>query len=88
MKLTRKKLDAGAYHLVDPAGRVVARIDRTGEYGRDNYPWDWHLFGKLNWAWPRKDGREAPVTGTAETLKDCIEIIEYRVNAYGLIEGK
>lgn len=80
MKLKRKKIGDRQYLLIDTAtGKDVAIAAQTGEHGRDNYPWDWYLVGKLDFEDPA--GRP---TGVADALKVCIETIESRAKQYGL----
>ena len=72
LKLKRKKIGDRSYQLVDAAtGEVIALAAQTGEHGRDNYPWEWHMFEH------RIFGRLSASTGRAEeSLKRCVESIE------------
>jgi len=40
--LTKKKVAASHYEFFDGETKV-ATVVRTGEHGRDNYPWDWYF---------------------------------------------
>lgn len=77
MKLTRKKLKAGAYNLTDESGTVIARADLTGSH-LDDYPWTWYLVGELDF--PPKVAN----TGSEDSLKACVDIVQSRANHYGL----
>lgn len=37
-----KRAEAGEYTAMDAGGNAIGRVVRTGEPGRDDYPWDWH----------------------------------------------
>jgi len=82
MKLKRKKVGDRSYELVDTVtGKVIATAAQTGEHGRDNYPWDWHLsddmiFGKLG----------VRTGHSAESLKDIVSIVESGSDQYGLLK--
>ena len=79
MKLKRKKIGDRQYNLVDEAGRVIATAAQTGEHGRDNYPWEWHLLDD------RIFGMLGLSTGKSEdSLKNCVDFVEANGTAYGL----
>lgn len=78
-RLHRRKVTAGSYELHDDDGRLIARADRTGEPGRDNYPWEWTLADGLQWA-----GTLSRVGGTAETLTECMDTVGSRLKQYGV----
>lgn len=95
MKLKRKKIGDRSYQLVDTAtGEGIALASQTGEHGRDNYPWEWHLvgdgiFGRLN----------ASSGKSEESLRNCVDYIESearngilrpvgRVSGYDIKEGQ
>lgn len=82
MKLKRKKIGDRSYLLVDAkTGAGIALAAQTGEHGRDNYPWEWHLIGEAIF------GRLDIRTGhSVESLRDAVDIIETGINNYGLFK--
>lgn len=82
MKLKRKKIGDRNYNLVDTAtGQVIANVVMTGEYSRDDYPWDWHLtdgkiFGRLN----------ASTGSSAESLGSVVDSVESEATSSGLLK--
>lgn len=79
MKLKRKKVGDRSYDLINTAtGEVIANASQTGEHGRDNYPWSWHLTGD------RTFGRlQAATVRSEESLKACVGYIESEATGYG-----
>lgn len=43
MTITRKRIKAGEYRLLDMYGNTIAAIDKTGVDGRDTYPWSFYF---------------------------------------------
>lgn len=84
MKLTRKKIEPMSYYLVDEQGRRVARADKTGEDGRDNYPWSWALQTGVEWATEPKSGQSLRVTGVEESLKAIVSSLQWQADHYGI----
>jgi hypothetical protein len=82
MKLKRKKIGDRNYQLVDAkTGTVVALAAKTGEHGRDNYPWEWHLFENAIF------GRLNASTGRSEdSLRDCVDYIESEATSSGILK--
>ena len=80
MKLKRKKIGDRSYLLVDTVtGREIAQASQTGEHGRDNYPWEWHLLGE------GISGRLNASSGRSEeSLRSCVDYIEAEISNYGL----
>lgn len=83
MKLKRKKVGDRSYQLVDArTGTVIAIASQTGEHGRDNYPWSWHLTDD------RMLGRLDASAGKSEdSLRNCVDYIESGINQYGLYKS-
>ena len=81
IKLKRKKIGDRSYQLVDAkTGEVIALAAQTGEHGRDNYPWEWHMaddkiFAKLS----------ASTGQSADALKTCVDYVESFANAHGIL---
>jgi hypothetical protein len=82
MKLKRKKIGDRSYRLIDTAtGREIATAAQTGEHGRDNYPWEWHMAGG------RIFGRLSASTGRSEeSLKRCVESIETEAQKSSILD--
>jgi hypothetical protein len=85
VKLRREKIKPMSYYLVHPdpsIGRIV-RVDKTGETGRDTYPWDWYMLHGLDWV---TRGRRYTVRsmGNDESLKAIVETVETLLNYEGL----
>lgn len=80
MKLKRKKIGDRNYALINVStGEYVANAAQTGEHGRDNYPWSWHLLGE------RIFGRLAASTGKSEdSLKNCVDWVESEATSSGI----
>ncbi len=82
MKLKRKKVGDHSYDLVDTAtGTAIARVSKTGEDGRDNYPWSWELADDIK-------GFGDPgirTTGVTESLKNAVDFIETTTNMVTLV---
>ena len=64
--LTRRRVGSSEYDLISSEGRVVAHVARTGEYGRDPYPWDW-------WLAENRESRNGRVNGVTDSLRDAVE---------------
>lgn len=82
MKLKRKKIGDRNYNLIDvETGEAVANCVQTGEHGRDNYPWDWHLLDE------RIFGRLDATTGTSDdAMKNVVDIIETEATLNGILK--
>lgn len=81
MKLKRKKIGDRSYQLVDAStGEVIALAAQTGEQGRDNYPWEWHLESGLIF-----DSLRTSTGKSEESLKNCVEYIESQANRLGIL---
>lgn len=78
--MKRKKIYTGHYQLIDDAGQEVAIASKTGTH-LDDYPWEWYLVDGLQFAEVTK------ATGVAESLKECIDVVDSRIKQYGLKEG-
>lgn len=80
IQLKRKKVGDRSYYLIDvSSGITVANAVQTGERGRDNYPWEWHLFSE------RIFGRLNASTGRSEdSLRNCIDYIQSEGSSNGI----
>jgi len=66
-KVRTRRLEAGSYE-VRRGAEVIASVVRTGEYGRDDYPWDWSLADAVQSVHPH--GRR---TGVADTKAGAVD---------------
>jgi hypothetical protein len=82
-KLTRRKIGDQMYEIVDPSGRVVGTAAKTGTH-LDNYPWDWSISDGLWEDAKAKVPHGVRIVGVADTLRACVDILEGRVDHYGL----
>jgi hypothetical protein len=82
IQIKRKKVGDRSYHLIDVgSGMAIATASQTGERGRDNYPWEWHLFGS------RIFGRLNASTGRSEeSLKAAIDYIQSEGTSNGILK--
>lgn len=80
MKLKRKKVGDRSYDLINvSSGQAIANASQTGEHGRDNYPWSWHLLGD------RIFGKLGANTGrSVESLRDAVDAVESSAREWGL----
>ena len=75
------KVAAGLYRIAERyGGPTIATIVKTGTR-RDNYPWEWYLHEGLRFktdkSWVRNQGN-------AESLKVAVDIIEGRLERFGV----
>jgi hypothetical protein len=61
-------------------GEVIANAVKTGEDGRDNYPWEWHLETGLIFNSMRTSAGKSE-----ESLKACVEYIEAQASRLGIL---
>jgi hypothetical protein len=70
VKQTVKKVEAGSYEVY--AGDVlIGHVNLTGQYGYDNYPWQWSLEDP-------DDLLGLQFQGWAETKRDCLDSMWHR----------
>lgn len=79
--MKRVRLDTGSYKLMYEFSpgcfRAVARAAKTGTR-RDNYPWEWYMdFGV--------ELKQGKGQGTTESLKVAMDVVESRINQYGVV---
>jgi hypothetical protein len=84
-RLIRKKTGDRAYSIVTTTGALVGFATMTGEYGRDNYPWDWHLTTAL--AEQLRNAGAPPhhkSGGSSDSLRDIIDMMASKIARYDL----
>lgn len=81
MNLKRKKIGDRSYNLIDTeTGVEIATVSQTGEHGRDNYPWDWHMLdGRIFGHLGLSTGR------SVESMKNAVEYVQANADAYGTL---
>ena len=85
MKLKRRKVEASNYELVDEQGNLIAHVIRTGEYGRDDYPWDWYLADDVEFDVDKDSTGHRPRSqGNSDNMRDAVDYIETCISQYGI----
>jgi phage terminase large subunit-like protein len=84
-KLVRKKIGDRSYNLVTTNGKLVGHVAMTGEYGRDDYPWDWGLTDDLHKQLRATDAPSHRLSGgSSESIRDVVDQISTLIAQYGL----
>jgi hypothetical protein len=85
-KLVRKKIGDRNYNIVTTDGKLVGNVVMTGEYGRDDYPWDWSLADGL-YDQMKAAGAEKGVrtVGCVDAMRDAVDIMATYIAHYGLV---
>lgn len=84
MKLKRKKVGDRVYDLYDrETGKHIANAAMTGEWGRDNYPWEYSLADGVEFNDPEGIVAKPRSTGSLATLAEIVDYIESWATHYG-----
>ena len=84
-KLIRKKIGDRNYNIVTTDGKLVGNVVMTGEYSRDDYPWDWGFTDDLH---KQLRDSEAPSHirsgGSIDTLWNAVDGMASLIAQYNL----
>lgn len=84
-KLTRKKIGDRNYNIFTKDGVLVGNVVMTGEYSRDDYPWDWNMTDDLHRQLKESDAPSHLRTGgSIDTLANAVDTMASRIAQWGL----
>lgn len=84
-KLIRRKIGDRNYDIFTADGKKVGNAVMTGEYSRDDYPWDWGLTEDLHKQLRASDApKHRGSGGSADSLRDVVDTMTGLIDQYGL----
>lgn len=84
-KLIRKKIGDRNYNIVTKDGTLVGNVVMTGEYSRDDYPWDFTMTDGLYAQLKETDiPKHAQVMGSVESMRNAVDIMASLIAQYDL----